>query len=344
VRHWPALARAAEHLDSLRRSTRTARYRTPDSLLVFGLLPPSISHEGYSAKPAYSYWDDWWGVRGLDDAGLLARLAGDRARAERFAEAAREMRREVVASYRRAMQVHGIRHLAGAADLGDLDPTSTTIALEPAQALRDLPVDALRATFDSAWRTLDNRRTGRVQWEIFTPYEWRQVGSFIRLGQPQRAHAVSAWLMTMRRPAAWNQWSEAIWQVVRTPKFVGDMPHGWVHSDFVRATLDMLAYEREADSTLVVGAGVPAAWARAADGVRVRGMRTWWGALDLTIAPAAGAVRVTVGGVTPPDGIEVRAPFDAAPRSVRVNGARATLIDGGRAVKVRAPAVVEFGY
>jgi hypothetical protein len=344
VRHWPALARAAEHLDSLRRSTRTARYQTPDSLLVFGLLPPSISHEGYSAKPAYSYWDDWWGVRGLDDAGLLARLAGDDVRAARFTEAGREMRRDVIASYRRAMQVHGIRHLAGAAELGDLDPTSTTIALEPAQALGDLPADALRATFDSAWRTLDNRRTGRVRWEIFTPYEWRQVGSFIRIGQPARAHAVSAWLMTMRRPTAWNQWSEAIWRVERTPKFVGDMPHGWVHSDFVRATLDMLAYERESDATLVVGAGVPAAWARAADGVTVRGMRTWWGALDLTVRTVGSAVRVTVGGATPPGGIEVRAPFDAPPRSVLVNGAPATLIDAGRAVIVRAPAVVEFRY
>ena len=39
-------------------------------------------------------------------------------------------------------------------------------------------------------------------WDVFTPYEWRQVGSFIRLGQPERAHAIAAWLMTMRRPAS----------------------------------------------------------------------------------------------------------------------------------------------
>ena len=34
-----------------------------------GLVTESISHEGYSAKPVHSYWDDFWALRGLDDAG-----------------------------------------------------------------------------------------------------------------------------------------------------------------------------------------------------------------------------------------------------------------------------------
>ena len=29
------------------------------------------------------------------------------------------------------------------------------------------------------------------------------------------------------------------------PQFLGDLPHTWVGSDFVRSVLDMLAYERE---------------------------------------------------------------------------------------------------
>lgn len=342
--HWPVLARVAAHLDSLRSSRRTTQYRTPDLLLVFGLLPPSISHEGYSAKPAYSYWDDWWGVRGLDDAGLLARVAGDGAGAARYVAAGREMRADVVASVARSMKVHGVRTLPGAAELGDLDPTSSTMALEPAQALGDLPRAAVEATFDSAWATLERRRQPGATWDIFVPYEWRDVGAYVRLGQPERARSYAAWLLGMRRPAEWNQWSEAVWREPRTPKFIGDMPHGWVASDFMRATLDMLAYERERDSTLVVGAGIPIAWARDTAGVSVRGLRTWWGSLTLRVAPVANAVRITIDGVRPPGGIELRAPFGAAPVSAWADGTQIPLVDGGRAVRLAGPGTVELRY
>jgi hypothetical protein len=343
-RHWPALSRVAAHLDSLRNSRRTDRYRTPDSLLVFGLLPPSISHEGYSAKPAYSYWDDWWGVRGLDDAGLLARAASDAPAAARYAAAGREMRGDVVRSIARSMALHRMNALPGAAELGDLDPTSSTMALEPAQALADLPRAAVEATFDSAWATLERRRQPGATWDIFVPYEWRDVGAYVRLGQPERAHGYAAWLLGMRRPAAWNQWSEGVWREVRTPKFIGDMPHGWVASDFMRATLDMIAYEREPDSTLVVGAGIPIAWARDSAGVAVRGLRTWWGALTLRVAPVGTGVRITIEGVRPPGGIELRVPFGAVAASALVNGVPAPLVDGGRAVRLIGPATVELRY
>ncbi len=342
VRHWPTLARTAAHLDSLRQSRRTAKYRTADSVFVFGLLPPSISHEGYSAKPAYSYWDDWWGVRGLADAALLARVAGDGVRARSLTVAAAEFRSDVVASVERAMALHRMTVMPGAAELGDFDPTSSTIALEPTQALSALPSRVVRATFDSAWRNFTHRRDGVTPWDAYTPYEWRQVGSFIRLGEPERAHALADWFMSGRRPSEWNGWGEVVWHDVRAPKFVGDMPHGWVASDFIRATLDFFASEREGDSTLVVGAGIPVSWARSAAGVTVRGIHTWWGTLDLVVRPAGRTVRYTVSGVQPPGGIELHAPFGASPRVVRVNG-RVTQLHDGR-VMVTAPAGVEFDY
>ncbi len=356
-RHWPVLSKVAAHLDSLRRTRRTARYRTPDSLLVFGLLPPSISHEGYSAKPAYSYWDDWWGVRGLADASLLARTAGDANASARYATAAREMRADVVASVARSMQKFHLQTLPGAAELGDTDPTSSTIALEPAQALGDLPRSAVTATFDSAWATLQRRIAPGSRWEVFVPYEWRDVGAYLRLGQPERADAYSRWLMESQRPREWNEWSEAVYRELRKPVFIGDMPHGWVLSDFVRATLDRIAYEREGDSVLVVGAGIPYAWASChparatapcrpapAAGVTVSGMHTWWGTLSLTMRPIGDRVRIEITGVTPPGGIELHAPFGRTPRGFTVNGHPAESSNGGGTVKLSAPAVVEISY
>ena len=62
---WPRVEAAARYLESLRQSERTdANLRSTDRAF-YGLLPASISHEGYSAKPMHSYWDDFWGAEGV---------------------------------------------------------------------------------------------------------------------------------------------------------------------------------------------------------------------------------------------------------------------------------------
>ncbi len=54
------------------RAARSPSAPTPTSrprrARFYGLLPASISHEGYSAKPMHSYWDDFWALKGYDGA------------------------------------------------------------------------------------------------------------------------------------------------------------------------------------------------------------------------------------------------------------------------------------
>ena len=68
----------------------------------------------------------------------------------------------------------------------------------------------------------------------------------------------------------------------REPKFIGDMPHAWVASDFLRSALDLFAYERESDGALVLGAGISAPMRLAGD-VGIAGLRTHGGRLDWTL-------------------------------------------------------------
>ena len=66
---WPHVRAAARYLDTLRRSERTdAESCAGEAQLFYGLLPASISHEGYSAKPMHSYWDDFWALKGYEGA------------------------------------------------------------------------------------------------------------------------------------------------------------------------------------------------------------------------------------------------------------------------------------
>ncbi len=271
-RMWPHVRGAFGYMETLRASERTEANRARDPAF-YGMMPVSISHEGYSAKPMHSYWDNFWALRGYKDAVWIAERLGERDEAARMAAARDEFRADLDASLRAATARHGIDYLPGAAELGDFDPTSTTIALAPGGEQHRLPQDLLRNTFERYWREFEQRRDGKRAWKDYTPYEWRNVGAFVRLGWRERAWDALSFFFDDRAPRGWNQWGEVASRTPRKPFFLGDLPHAWVASDFMRSALDMFAYHREADDRLVIAAGIPAPWL-AGEGVAIDGLRT----------------------------------------------------------------------
>jgi hypothetical protein len=250
----------------------------------------------------HSYWDDFFALRGLKDATWLAEKLGKTEAAKHFAQSGDEFARNFHASIRRAIEVHHIDFIPGSADLGDFDPTSTTIGIEPGGDLANLPHDAVIDEFTRAWNESLARMEGRRAWKDYTPYELRQVGTFIHLGWRDRAQRLLAFFLDDRRPPGWNQWAEVVAQDYRSPTYLGDIPHLWVGSDFVRSFIDMLVYEREEDQALVIGAGIPSSWL--VQGVRVRGLRTIYGPLDFSARRDGKRIIVKISGVrVPPGGI-----------------------------------------
>jgi hypothetical protein len=184
-------------------------------------------------------------------------------------------------------------------ELGDFDATSTTVALAPAQAL--LPDGFVGNTFERYWREFSARRDGAKAWDDYTPYEWRTVGSFVRLGWRERAQEASDFFFASgARPAAWNQWAEVVGRDPRQSRFIGDMPHAWVASDFIRSTLDRFAYER--GDAVVLAAGVPAQWLDG-DGIAVEHLRTSHGELSYRLKHDAHRLTLHIeAGAKPPGG------------------------------------------
>ncbi len=308
---WPRVSSAVAYLDSLRHTPAETRFR--------GLLPPSISHEGYSAKPMHSYWDDFWALRGFKDAAQLAEWLGERDSAARYAAVRDSFRTDLLASLHASMASHQIDYLPGAADLGDFDATSTAIALAPVDELSHLPPDAVRRTFDRYYKEFLARRTGTTAWDAYTPYEMRVAGAFVRLGQPERSRDLLEYFLADRRPRAWNEWGEVVWRDRAAPKFIGDMPHAWIGAEFIRSMLDLFAYERESDSSLVIGAGIAPEWVTTAPGVVVHGLRTAYGSLDLSARGDSDSVVVHLNGTmrAPAGGLVVHSPLDGRTTTVR---------------------------
>lgn len=307
---WPVVVKTVDFIQSLRALRKTELYRTgtPEQRSFYGLVPESISHEGYSAKPMHSYWDNFFILRGLKDAVAIAEILGETETATRFAAERDDCAKDLYASIALAMQNRGIDYIPGCAELGDFDATSTTIAVLPVNELGRLPEPALHHTFDRYWARFLKRRDGPQDWYDLTPYENRVIGSFVLLGQKERSTAVMDYFMSLRRPAAWNHWAEVVFPDARTPKMIGDMPHTWCGSDFIRSVRTMFAYEREQDDALVVAAGVADRWVTDPAGIEVLDLPTYHGNLNYTLksrVTADGRTEVTAtfgAGLTVPEG------------------------------------------
>ncbi len=98
VEMWPAVTRALGFMEGLRKKRLTPEYRKPEKRIYFGLLPESMSHEGYMAHPVHSFWDDFWAIRGLGDGARMAEVLGDGTEAARLARLKDSFSKDVRAS------------------------------------------------------------------------------------------------------------------------------------------------------------------------------------------------------------------------------------------------------
>lgn len=356
-RHWDRVKHAVAYIEALRAERMTAEFSSPtasdEKRSFYGLMPESISHEGYSAKPMHSYWDDLFTLKGLSDAAEMALIIGEDAEASRLAALRDSFRQTLYASMNLAMKRTRIDYLPGCAELGDFDATSTTVGLWPCDELGLLPEPALRNTFERYWKFVVDRRAAageQANWTAYTPYEWRTVGTMIRLGKRDRAHEIADYFFNDSRPAGWNHWAEVVWRDARKPNFIGDMPHTWVGSDFINSFVSMLAISSDRNQTLVLGAGLPREWLLTGDGVKVERLRTEYGQLSYTARrdaggePGARVVYELAGGLhMPAGGLFVAPPDSEHIARVRVDG-DAAKVSGGLIRVPRCPARIEVEY
>jgi hypothetical protein len=340
--HWPAVRRAVAYLEALRATRLGPEYETPALRARHGLLPESVSHEGYLAHPVHAYWDDFWALQGYIDAAAMAATLGEESDARRITAIRDTFRKALRASIERTIAERDIDYVPGSVEWADFGPTATANAVALLGFVDDLPRAALERTFDQYLAGFRRRCRGEIDWNNYSPYEIRIIGALVSLGRRADALELAEFFLFDRRPRAWNQWPEIAWRDPRSPGHLGDVPHTWIGAEYIVAVRNMLAYERAADRSLVLAAGVPGSWLE--DGVEfaVTGLPTHHGSLDLRLQRAAGgdlAMSVTGVGV-PPGGIVLRPPLARPLASVEVNGRSVTTFDADSATIAACPAEV----
>ena len=301
---------AVDYIESLiaERSTDHFRHGNDSIRAYYGIVPESISHEGYSEKPMHSYWDNFFIMKGLKDAADIQKILGEGEEYNRISIIRDTFRVNLYNSIHLAMKTRGIDYIPGCVELGDFDATSTTIALTPCNEYDNLPKPEVYNTFNKYYEFFKDRRDGKREWVNYTPYEVRLIGSFIFLNQPRRAHELIEFFLDDRRPNGWNHWAEVVWNDYRIPRFIGDMPHTWVGSDFINAVRSMFVYENEYDGTLVLGAALYQDWIDSPDGMSVENMPTYYGDISYSVKRDNNSYHFTINGDVnlPTNGIRIK--------------------------------------
>ena len=189
--------------------------------------------------------------------------------------------------------------------------------------MNNLPKPQVYNTFNKYYDFFKNRRDGKISWINYTPYENRLIGSFIILDQPDRAHNLISFFLKDQRPQGWYQWAEVVWKDFRTPKYIGDMPHTWVGSDFINAIRTMFVYENEYDQSLVLASALYQDWIDSPVGMSVENLPTYYGEVSYSVKKDNDKYNFSIYGSAqlPANGIKIKN-FNGArlPSKVIVNG------------------------
>ena len=319
----PAVSKTLSYMEGLRNKRLTKEYQRGAKRACYGLLPESMSHEGYMAHPVHAYWDDFWAIRGLRDASLMTEVLGDATEAARLSALRESFSEDVRASLAATIARHKIDFVPGSVEFGDFDPTATSIAVGLLDQLHLLPQAETHRTFDKYLTGFRERTGAKLNWNNYSAYEIRIIGALVKLGRRRDALEVMKFMLADRRIPPWNQWPEISWRDPSSPSFIGDLPHTWISAEYILAVCSMFAYEREEDESLVIAAGVAEKWLSDGSDVGVKNLPTYYGNLTYSLRlKGKDTLRLRLRGhlAVPPGGIIVMPPLPHPIRQVKING------------------------
>ncbi len=341
---WVRVRKAAEFLITLRGETMTPDFDENDLSECHGLLPESASHEGYLAHPVHSYWDDFWGIRGLEAAAEIALSLKQFSEAYRWRHQGRLFMADTLRSIRKVIKDRRIEYIPGSVEWADFDPTATANAINLLDFADHLPQDPLSQMLDTYLAGFRGKHHGELPWVNYTAYEIRIIGAFIRLGRRDDARELLHFFLSDRRPLAWNQWPEISWRDPRSPGHLGDVPHTWIAAEYMLALASLVASEREEKQEIVLAAGLSWKWISGKNGFGVRGLMTRWGPLDFRIAgktvEKVASIEFEIGDTLsePPGGIFVDPPLPPGHRiceAADAEGRPLEILGNGRTIVIK---------
>ncbi|MDF1614083.1 hypothetical protein [Desulfurivibrio dismutans] len=282
------------------------RVRRKQGLPHEGLLPAGFSAEHLGPNDYY-YWDDFWGLAGLQAASRIMGRYGSAAPADRFSQYARDFEQVIFATI-------------------DNIPPSRSRGCIPASPYRRMDAGAVGSLVaDYPLQLLppdDERITSTVEYMMnhcfhrgaffqdmihsgINAYLTLDIAqSLLRRGDPRYRQLLET-VMELASPT--GQWPEAI-HPFTGGGCMGDGQHGWAASEFLMLIRNL--FVREEAGKLIIGSGIFPEWLENPEGIFFGPTPTVFGPLSVTIKKTVAGIAVIIDNTwrTVPPRIEVRIP------------------------------------
>ena len=257
--------------------------RLPDEkgLRHAGLLPAGFSAEHLGPNDYY-YWDDFWGVAGLQAAAWLAESYGDATAGERFRHEASIFLHTINVSFGKVFESIG-RPAMPASPYRRLDAGAIG-SLVVGYPLRLYPPDEPRL-LDTVEFLLKNCF---IQGAFFQDMIHSGINAYLtlhvaqvllRAGDPRYFDLM---ISVAKLASPTGQWPEAIHPRTRGG-CMGDGQHVWAAAEWVAMIRN--CFVREEENGLILASGIPPAWLGTGEMLSFGPGPTSFGSLSLTIKP-----------------------------------------------------------
>lgn len=279
---FPKIVQVLKYQTQLRHITMQENYLSSDPAheRYQGILPASHSHEGYFPE-RHSYWDDYWGLKGLEDGIEASQLCNSMENQSWMKKEYQEFQTALRRSIEMTMQVKKVSYVPGCADLGDEDASSVSIGIYPTEQSQYFPKEWYLHTFQLYYQKTVLPRLQNGLKNSYTPYEIRNIHSFIELGMKSEAWKALKYFMNDCRPLNWNHLAEVVHPELRQPQYIGDMPHTWVGTELILCIRNILLEEKEGQIFLT--RGIDWSVVKIGEQITVHDMPTYFGKVSFEI-------------------------------------------------------------
>ena len=255
---------------------------------AFGLLPVGFSAEHLGPNDYY-YWDDFWGVAGLEASAYLAKQYGDKDMSKRFSDQAADLLRCIDVSLKRIAE----------RTKGDAMPASPYRRMD-AGAIGSIVAGYPLQLFSSK----DPRLAGTAEYlfrECFVQGGFYQEISHSGINVYLTFHIAQVFLRAGDRryfdlmksmaslASSTGQWPEAVHPRTKGG-CMGDGQHIWAAAEWILMIRN--SFVREEEGKLILGSGILASWIVEGKGVSLGPTPTSFGPLKILIKTKQGKIKI----------------------------------------------------
>jgi hypothetical protein len=266
------------------------RVKTEDKLIYNGLFPSGFSAEHLGPNDFY-FWDDFWGVAGLNAAAFMARQWEEYQRAENFESESRDFMNAIVSCLEKvAGKMRKPVMPASPYRRPDSGAVGSLAAGYPLQLWNERN-ERLLLTADHLFKNclINNGFYHDISHSGINPYLTLHIAQVLMRAGDIRFRTLTEAIAEMASPT--GQWPEAIHPRLKSG-CMGDGQHVWAASEWILMVRNSFLREERDRNTLVLCSGIYKEITDSADTIRFGPALSYFGSVSIQITRENGKLKV----------------------------------------------------